>query len=73
MRIFGIRISTGRSARKRAEEAAQAEINILRAQRAEEERKRKQEQARAGKIRLNALRSRRSSMFFAEGGSDTIG
>lgn len=63
----------GSKRRKRRRQEAEQEAAEIRMQRAEEERKSKQERVRAGKIRLNALRSRRSSSFFAEAGRDTIG
>lgn len=64
---------TGRHARKRAAKEMKEEANLMKMQRAEEERKREQEKKRAGKIRMRALRSRRSSSFFEQGGRETIG
>lgn len=51
----------------------QVELASLQAQQEKEKRKKREEEVRAGKIKLNALRSRRSSNFFAEGGRETIG
>lgn len=77
LKNIGKLFKTGRSAAKRAENAAnqfaaQAQANI-----ADTQRKTKRERDRAQKLAIRGLRSKRSASYFGGGfpqqGSDTIG
>lgn len=72
MRIFPTLFKTGRHAARRAAAASEEATKMAAAERQKYEQKTAEEKRKASKIRVRALRGRRSAAFF-EQGSETIG
>lgn len=73
MRFFPTLFKSGKSEAKRAEKAIEIEKQAAVQERMAIADERKKELMKANKIKIRALRSKRGSAYFEEGGRETIG